>query len=132
MDSQCTSLVSLQKRKIIFKQKCPFDNGTSEQHTDNHSLLRLIVWEGQHPFIAIPEEFCFTITTVLLENLNVTQPVKKYLAPSWNLKANCRSVGLGERGGGRKKDAMKYFLINDKGKKKYNKCYVFLCSYCAY
>jgi hypothetical protein len=40
-------------------------------------------------------------------------------------------VGLGERGGGRKKDAMKYFLINDKGKK-YNKCYVFLCSYCAY
>jgi hypothetical protein len=26
---------------------------------------------------------------------------------------------------------MKYFLINDKGKK-YNKCYVFLCSYCAY
>lgn len=55
--------------------------------TLNRSLFRLIVWKG-HPLIAIPEEFCFTITTALLEILNVTQPVKKYLAPSLKLKAN--------------------------------------------
>ena len=76
MDSQCTSIVSLQKRKIILEQKCPFYTGTSQQHTDKHSLLRLINWIGQHSSIAIPEKSTFTISTVLLENLNVTQPVK--------------------------------------------------------
>ena len=54
------------KRKIILEQKCPFNNGTSQQLSHNHSLLRLIVWKGQHPFIGIPEEEFFTITTVLL------------------------------------------------------------------
>jgi hypothetical protein len=33
--------------------------------TYNHFLLRLMAWKGQHLLIAIPEEFCFTITIVL-------------------------------------------------------------------
>jgi hypothetical protein len=65
--------------KIILEQKCPFNNGTSQQLSDNHSFLRLIVWKGQHPFIAISEEFHFNITRVLLENVNVTQPANALL-----------------------------------------------------
>jgi hypothetical protein len=88
MDSQCTSLVSLQKKENYLGTEMPIQQRNITA-TVNDSLLRLIIWKGQHPFITIPEEFCFTITTVLLENMNITQSVKKYLAPSWNLKANC-------------------------------------------
>jgi hypothetical protein len=105
-------LVLLKKWKTIFEKKCPFNNGTLQQHTDNHFLLRLMVWKGQNPLITIPEEFCFTITTVLAEEFEYYSASKQIPCSVMEPQGYCWIAGFG---GGSRKGAIKYFLTNNKG-----------------